>query len=212
MLNDKPAPIKWEQGEHVCVIGDTGSGKTFLIRELIALRDYVLFIRTKADPLPLPGFTLARKADAMDDPRNARILLEPKRHARAREIWRAMRKAWDQGRWTIVFDELYYIDAILRMGDEVNEFLTQGRSGKFTAVVGMQRPVAITRFAISQSTHAFVSLTEGRDTITISQALTPRLKPVVGNLSHHEFAYFHRPSRYIARLYAQQLSEVLVKG
>ena len=205
-----PGPIPWKQGEHMAIIGDTGSGKTFLESRLLALRDNVVVCRTKPDDIKFPGFKAVRTAGAMDE--TGKYLLTPKYERQAVEIADALDRAWKDGHWTIALDELYYIINMLKIEAYVDRLLTQGRSKRITVVTGMQRPAWVSRFALSQATHAFLFVTEGRDTKTISQALSPRLADVVGELRKHEFAYYHRPSRTIRRGYAQNLGELIVKA
>ena len=112
----------------------------------------------------------------------------------------------------MVLDETYYLVNMLKLEPYINRLLTQGRSKRITVIAGMQRPAWISRFALSQSTHAFIFVCEGRDTKTIAQALSPRLADVVSELRKHEFVYFHRPSRSIRRGYAQNLSDLIIKG
>ena len=210
ILPVSPGPIPWKQGEHMAIIGDTGSGKTFLEARLMELRDNVVVCRTKPDDIKFPGFKVVRTATAMDV--TGRYLLTPKYERQAIEIADALTKAWEQGHWTIAIDELYYATNMLKLDAYVNRLLTQGRSKRITVITGMQRPAWISRFALSQSTHTFLFVTEGRDTTTISQALSPRLAAVVGELRKHEFVYFHRPSRTIRRGYAQNLEGLIVKA
>jgi ABC-type dipeptide/oligopeptide/nickel transport system ATPase component len=210
ILPVSPGPIPWAQGEHMAIIGDTGSGKTFLEARLMAMRDNVVVCRTKPDDIKFDGFKMVRTASAMDVA--GRYLLTPKYERQAVEIADALTKAWEQGHWTIAIDELYYATNMLKLDAYVNRLLTQGRSKRITVITGMQRPAWISRFALSQSTHTFLFVTEGRDRQTIAQALTPRLADVVSELRKHEFAYFHRPSRTIRRGYAQNLSELIIKS
>ena len=207
-----PGPIPWRQGEHVSIIGDTGSGKTFLEARLLALRDNVVVCRTKPDDIRFDGYKTVRTASAMDSLDEHRLLLTPKYERQAVEIADALTKAWEQGHWTMALDEVYYMTQMLKIEPYINRLLTQGRSKRITVIAGMQRPAWISRFALSQSTHVFLFSTEGRDTKTIAQALTPRLVDIVGVLRKHEFAYYHRPSRSITRGYAQGLAGLIVKA
>jgi energy-coupling factor transporter ATP-binding protein EcfA2 len=206
-------PVPWRQGEHVAIIGQTGSGKTTLEVELLRLRDHVVVIRTKSDSVKFDGYTHATAASAMDRLDIRRLVLQPKRGHQAVEIWTAIEKAWKQGRWTVAVDELFYVHQKLRLGDEVDMLLTQGRGTKLTAVVGMQRPSRISRFAISEVTHAFVFTIEGRDAKQIiGEALSPRVAEIAMQLRKHEFVYYYRPDRLVVRGYTQQLASLVRKG
>src|SRR4051812_9363940 len=47
-------PQTWKQGQHVGVVGRTGSGKTYLVSKLVMLRRYVIIFRTKPDTNKFP--------------------------------------------------------------------------------------------------------------------------------------------------------------
>lgn len=200
----------WLPGEHITVIGDTGTGKSYLVSKLIQLRRYVVVFKTKPDPddaQKWKGFLRARKADAMLDIHHERILLQPDYRYQPREGFRAMEFTWKHGGWTFVVDELLYAER-LGLRDSIERLLTQGRSKGISTVVGMQRPAWTTRFAISQSTHLFTFRLEGRDIKTVADATTPRIVDVIGNLSGYDFAYFNRRDRTVAVGNARRLGAI----
>jgi hypothetical protein len=204
------SPSRWDYGEHVSVIGDTGSGKTFLISRLVQARAYVTILRTKPDDIVFPGFTKKTSARSMDNLSTNHILLEPEYDHQQREAAACLLKAWRQGGWTIVVDELLYIER-LKLTKSVERLLTQGRSKAISTVIGMQRPVAITRFAISQSTHVFCFQLEGRDIVTMAESTSPRIRQPLEALdnSKHDFVYFNRRTRQIITGNANRLQEVI---
>jgi len=107
-------------------------------------------------------------------------------------------KAFEQGGWTVYFDELFYIEEQLKMKAYENKLLTQGRSKGLTIMVGMQRPVGVTRFALSQSTHIISFSMEGRDVAqTLRQTATETLAQTVTQLKRYEFAWYYKPTREI---------------
>lgn len=216
-LSDTPraigVPVPWRQGEHVAIIGQTGSGKTTLEEKLLLLRDHVIVARTKSDSVKFDGYEKIKRASGMDRLDIRRLVLQPERGHQAVEIWEMIEKAWRQGGWTVAIDELFYVHTKLRLGDDVDMLLTQGRGKKLTTVVGMQRPSRVSRFALSEVTHAFVFTIEGRDAKQIiGQALSPRLSDVALQLRKYEFAYYYRPDRFIVRGYTQTLDNIIRKG
>lgn len=204
-------PIKWYQGEHAVVIGDTGSGKTYLESKLLPLRTNVIVLRTKPDDIKFDGFTKVNNAKQLQNLKISKFLLTPKYELQSFEASRAMELVWKQGGWTFAIDELYYATSILRVERQINKLFTQGRSKNITIVAGMQRPAWISRFALSQSTHAFIFRCEGRDLITISQSLSPSVVKPVSELRGHDFVYFHRPTRTVMVGNAKQLNEIIVR-
>lgn len=201
-------PVVWRPGEHVAIIGDTGTGKTFLMSKLVQMRQYVVFLRTKPDDNEFPGFEKFRKADGMDQWDANRVLLEPRLTYQAREIWLAINNVWKHGGWTLAVDEMWYIERRLGLREPIENLLTQGRSKKITVMVGMQRPAWVSRFGIAEATHVFSFRTEGRDTKALAESTTPKIAPVLENLQGHDFAYFNRAKRLIATGNALDLSPI----
>lgn len=232
MIGNAAPPFPWKIGDHVTVIGDTGSGKSYLLANgLLPMREYVVVFLTKFDPRDSElwkraGYRFVRKAADIDDQRYSRFVLQPRLHEQAREGWRLAKKVYRQGRWTVVFDEFWLAER-LGLRDEIETLLTQGRSNQLTVVVGQQRPVVTSRFAISQSTHVFTFVVEGRDADTLGESATPRLLPLISErwrsqashraeaestpmLREHEFAYYHRKHRTVARGTVQTLPGILI--
>lgn len=200
-------PFPWEMGEHVGVVGETGSGKTMLISRLITTRTYVVSLKSKGDDTRLPG-KLITSAKGMDDIRESRFVLYPKYEDQRWQFALALEKAWRQGTWTVNIDELYQIDSLYRLGPLVNRLLTQGRSERISVVCGMQRPVSVTRFALSQAAHVICFAQEGRDLKTVVEATTPRIEDAVKRLRRYEFVWYYRKTR---ELWTGRLQD-LIKG
>ena len=205
-------PITWRVGEHVAAVGDTGTGKTFLVSKLVELRQYVVVFRTKPDDIRFTGFKRARRASALDDIHDTRILLVPDHAHQIREGYAMLDRVWEQGGWTVVIDELWYVEKLLKLGPWVERLLTQGRSKEISVIVGMQRPAQISRFAISQCTHLFSFRVEGRDLQTIKESTTPRIVEPIENLRKHSFVYYNRSTRDIATGDAKALDRVVRGG
>ncbi len=201
-------PESWVQGEHIAVIGDTGTGKTYLISRIVPLREWVIILRTKPDDITFPGFRKAKTAKAMEHLYTQKILLDPAYERQAVEASDMLERVWQQGGWTVVIDELWYASR-MGLGPSIERLLTQGRSKKISVVIGMQRPVEVTRFAISQATHLFSFRLEGRDIKTVKDATTPRLVPVLDSLDGHNFAYYNRRDRIVATGNARAIDRIL---
>lgn len=206
------APFPWNPGEHVAVIGDTGTGKTYLLAKgVLRLRRYVVVYKTKPDKddaSKWAGFHRIRTAARMDDERYTRFLLEPKYERQAVEGYHLLERVWRQGGWTVVIDEGWYAEKI-GLRPYIERLLTQGRSQDISVVYGQQRPVETSRFVISQCSHLFCFRVEGRDAKTVAESTTPRILPVIDGLSGHEFAYYHRPTRTVATGSQRTLSRIL---
>lgn len=207
-------PYKWKQGEHVIIIGDTGSGKTFLTSKILPLRTHVMVLRTKPDDIKFEGFRkvdLLRKVGGYFDDAGKKVykfLLDPDYDLQQRELSQAFEKAWREGGWTVAIDETYYATQILKLERQINKLLTQGRSKHITVICGMQRPVFISRFAMSQATHAFIFRCEGRDLKSLADALSPSIIKPVEDLREHDFIYFNRATREVIKGNARDLKSI----
>lgn len=208
---DVGLPITWRQGEHAAVIGRNGTGKTFLVSRLLTRRRYVVVLKTKKDQEDRDywrGFHLTRKASTLKSRTYDRILLMPEYRAQAREGAELLEQVWRQGSWCVVIDENWYAE---RLGLEpwITRLLTQGRSERITVVVGMQRPVDVSRFGISQAQHVFAFKGDGRDAETIAKAVDDRMLPIVRGLRGHDFAYYYAPRQLVATGNATRLDEII---
>lgn len=210
----KQKPAVWKQGEHVIVVGDTGSGKTYLFSKLLDLRDHVIHVKTKPDDIKFPGYIAIDNYKGMMNLKEHRFVLDAgfDPGIQRYNISKMIGKAWEQEGWTIGVDETYYWTEVLKLKNSLNMLLTQGRSKHLTVVAGMQRPAWISRFALSQATHAFIFRCEGRDIVTLQQALSPKIAAPVEALRGHAFVYFNRATREVRTGNANRLSEIIVKG
>lgn len=176
------------------------------------MRRFVVVLKTKSDDdeaTKWAGYHRIRKARGMDNERYERFLLDPVYREQAVEGWRMCERVWLQKGWTVVFDEEWYAERI-GLKEQIERLLTQTRSMRVTVVSGMQRPVANSRFVISQSTHVFCFRVEGRDAKTIAESTTPRILPVLDSLTGYEFAYYNRATRVVAKGTARSLDRIIV--
>ncbi len=164
---------------------------------ILGLRRYVLVLRTKPDNVTYEGARIIRKAKAMDDPRGERFVLAPAYRDQQEEVALALERVWTQGGWTVYIDETFYLFEQLRLGPFVERLLTQGRSKKISVICAMQRPVRVTRFAISEATHVIAFYLEGRDRKIMQDAAGERLADIGGQLERYQFGWYHRPTREV---------------
>lgn len=205
-------PFQWRQGEHLALTGRTGSGKTTLANVLLHARGYTLALRSKADDAPLPGARIRRASDFSSRPDVDRWLLDPPYERQLVEFWNALETVWREGHWTVYCDELWYLTQLKqgthRLGDRIDRLLTQGRSKKITVVCGAQRPVQISRFALSQATHIVCFYGDNRDARTLAEVTDDAFGAVIQDLGKYEFAWYHVPTRKIWRGRVQDLLPV----
>lgn len=210
------AAVKWIQGEHVIIVGDTGSGKTYLESKLLALRQHVIVLRTKPDNIVFSGFHKVPTVGKIGSQRfdNAgkiitKFLLHPDYEKQQREASLMFHRVWKEGGWCVAIDEVYYSTQILKLEKDINKLLTQGRSKHISVVCGMQRPAWVSRFALSQATHAFIFRCEGKDLKSLAESLSPAIIKPVEALRGHDFVYFNRATRTAVTGNANKLSSLL---
>lgn len=210
-------PFPWNPGDHLSLIGETGSGKTTLAVYLLKQRRFVVALRTKMDDVQFQMEAVVKSHLAMRNLRLNRIELRPDRlpvDRRRAELFNAYRMAGKQGGWTIYTDETWFVEHRLGLTLEIEDLLTQGRSQDMrplTMVLSAQRPARISRFVLSQATHVIAWSVEPREGKTLAESTTELFGAIVQtlDLEAHEFAWFHRPSREIWRGWLNPDSETL---
>jgi hypothetical protein len=178
----------WQPGDHVTIVGPTGSGKTHIALTLAEMTQYVLVLATKRrDPLVselaahgyhVTGDTSSIQWTAGPDhapqPVHNRVVFWPRFGEKTAERDRlkmqaeAMRKvlAWaDQtGEWTVIADETMWMTKNLRLEKELEALWFQGRTQHVSLIANAQRPSQIPRLAYSSATYLFLGQTaDGRD-------------------------------------------------
>lgn len=199
----------------MAVIGSTGSGKTRLLSHVVEARAFNVYIRTKGDDVRFDrSWHRTDDPRAIRNPQRTRILLDLSGNSR---ILKATKVRWlikelsGDGRkpigWTVTFDEMFYAYEKLRLGEDIEEAETQWRSRYGTIIGGMQRPVRVSRFVISEAQHVVAFGMERRDAKELGEATADALADVVQTLrwEHHEFAWWSRARKsiWVGRLNVQ---------
>jgi energy-coupling factor transporter ATP-binding protein EcfA2 len=166
---------EWEPGEHVTLIGPTGSGKTHMALTLAELCRYVLVIATKRqDPLVSQlrshGYHVTAHLDeiayAEDQPTMTRVVYWPRQpdklapverlRLQATQVRHAIDFADKRGKWAVVIDETMWLVRNLRLERELEGLWFQGRSQGVSVIACSQRPAWVPRLAYSQATYLFI--------------------------------------------------------
>jgi hypothetical protein len=205
----------FRQGEHVTLIGHTGSGKTTLSRFIMAKRRWVVFCATKpadstaSDLVKHEGYT--KRERWPPSPLDERVVLWPKitsmDHAigQRAEFGSMLRDIYGRGSWCVNLDEIEYLtDFPLHLEPEIKLLLRQGRALKVSIIGGTQRPRHIPLVFYDQATHVFIWHDNDQDNLRRLRELGGRvdrriLEAIVRNLRHHEFVYVHTRSGLMLR-------------
>lgn len=161
-----PSLMKWRQGEHVALVGPTGSGKTTAALSLITLRDWVILFSTKPRDRTLRGLRRRgfRIIKAWPPPADTpRIMVHaplvdlekdpPVVGARVRD---ALNGAYKATSWTVVLDDLQAMNDTCGLARTTRVLLLNARSSGVTVIVGTQRPRWVPREVWTQCEHLFI--------------------------------------------------------
>jgi ABC-type dipeptide/oligopeptide/nickel transport system ATPase component len=164
---------KWKQGQHISLVGPTGSGKTVAARDLVALRDYLVVIATKAKDASLNRYKLVRRSDWPPNWDEEKILLwvKPKQlgdfSRQTAIIYYTLNDIYRTGGWTAYFDDVFYITNTLGLKRPMQMMYTQARSNNISLIGSLQRPRNVPVEVINQST--FLLLFKVRDRLDIER-------------------------------------------
>lgn len=211
---------RFKQGEHVTLVGGTGSGKTTLARELVLpRRDFVCVFATKKrddslyGPLLAAGFELTDKFDPYD-PDKPKIIFRPTisgvgkqgQAGQAEAFATALEEVFEAGNWCLYFDEVAYLTKNLRLSTELETLWMQGRSLGISMVAATQRPVEVPLIAY-EANHLFLwRATDKRNIDTISEFTGVNksvARAVLPRLPRHEALYINTVTDETARTKAR---------
>lgn len=215
--SDFLAQFRWEQGDHLTLVGPTRSGKTTLAQEILPRRRWVTTFKTKRrDPVMerfrAQGYRELPEWVVSDADLAPRVILAPRggknieaQIERQRKVFReAISRIWRQGGWCLYLDELRYITEYLGLKREVEMLWQQGRSEGITVVGGIQRPRHVPLLAYDQATHLFLWYNGDLSTLDRLGEIgggidADRVKAAVGALGFHEVLYVNTvpPGRLI---------------
>lgn len=180
----QPPSPRFAQGDHVAIIGPTGTGKTHIALELAELRAYSLVVACKPrDPLIADavsrGYWLVptahlevpyvdgrplynrvvywpRMSDRQAGKLPPQALLRAEKAMQKPAVAGAIGYVRKNGHWALVLDEGTWICRDLNLQRDVDSALFQFRTLNASVIVLGQRPSWMGRYVLSQPTHLFL--------------------------------------------------------
>lgn len=202
---------RWQQGEHITLVGPTGRGKTTLETAILPRRKYVVFFSTKRidstqDKLAAMGYKVIHSAAELHPDVTPLAILRPPwpdgvsakqlKEIHAEVFGEALMSIFRQGYWTVVLDEARYLTKDLGLADEAQLLWLQGRSLKITVVAGTQRPRWIPLEAYDQATHLFFFKDKDRPNVERVAEMAgldrKTVQDVVPAMGKHQLLYANR--------------------
>lgn len=174
---------EWKAGEHVTLLGPTGSGKTHMALTIAELCQYVMVMATKRrDPLvsqlKADGYKITSDLHeitytADGGPVHSRVVYWPQPPEKFSTIQRnaflarKFREAFDYadktGHWAVLMDETMFLVRNLKLERELENLWFQGRSQHVSVIACAQRPAFVPRLAYSSATYLFFWQTSDKD-------------------------------------------------
>jgi hypothetical protein len=155
----------WDQGQHVVILGKTGSGKTTVAFEIMEQRIEqrgamccALGTKARDDTLRRTGWPILRKWPPTYAQRQTHhVIFWPAysrpsvaRHTLAPKITELLDEIMAEGGWTLFVDEMAYLVETLGQRAVLDEYWNGARSSRISLVAGTQRPTWLARSAVSQ--------------------------------------------------------------
>lgn len=183
------------QGEHVVVIGPTGSGKTVLARRFLEAYPWVVTLDSKGD-LRWRGWQRTKTVKPVQYKDSSRIVCAPEPQHYLPIADALFQTVYRQRGWTCYIDEVYSLGtSVYDVPKSYPMLLTRGRGKGVTVWTGTQRPRFLPLFALTESKHFFIFRTYSEDDLNVLKRHTSReVADLAPALENYQFIYFEKLS------------------
>lgn len=192
--------FKWNQGEHVALIGPTGRGKSTLAGYINEKRRLVVALDLKGDDptlkrwgydvtrtWPMDGEAERLKGRVVERPDGTKVRIvdpirlrlsppmqTPDEILSAREVFRdCLQDVFSRGGWTVYCDELYIAShRSFGLGSDIERLMVHARSRNGTMVNATQAPRWIPKLTYDQASHLFVWPVRDKDGLQRVEEIT----------------------------------------
>jgi energy-coupling factor transporter ATP-binding protein EcfA2 len=166
---------EWRQGEHVSIIGPTGTGKTTIAHSILEARDYACVLAVKRFDDTLQRFKYGHRYGLSKyqvvrhwppEFNQQRVIFWQKptkiedQHKVAESMHTALNDIYRSGGWALYADDTGYLAGSLGLGRALVVLLNQGRSANLSIVCAIQRPKSLLAKvpveAVSQVRHCLI--------------------------------------------------------
>lgn len=207
--------LRWEQGEHIALIGPTGQGKTTMLIQLLEKHPYVVAFATKPRDKTMDalvnygGYVKIDRWRSMDPDKFPRRVLWPDASridsdkTQAVVFHDAFAKIYREGHWTVALDETWYLDNVLKLEKPIKVYLLQARSLGISLASAFQRPSWVPRELYTSSTHLMFWRTNDevdlRSLGGIGAKSADLIREIVVNLESHQVLYLNTRTGQMCR-------------
>lgn len=155
----------WEQGQHICLLGLTGSGKTTLGLHLLdqaaaqsGAHVFALGVKARDKTLVDTGWPIIDEwPPSWEEREGGRLVVWPpytrpstaRRHT-AERVAQVLDEVMLEGGWRFLIDEMQYIVQTLGLRSILDEYWNGARSSGISVIGASQRPTWVSRSGVTQ--------------------------------------------------------------